>query len=229
MIHINRWSSPSQLIIMVTLVMTLGVGVGRAQLSQPQCALTMSGSRQISGDLVNVSAAGLQVNGVGRDSSGQLQNYVGFLASIVMSPTLDSDQDGLCDENEADNDDDGIEDSDEILGISFDPSVTTDPNNPDTDGDGMSDGQEIVVDTSPTDSASVLAVVALSPGASGIEVHWQGGNSVTQYLMRCEALPPEGSWEPIFTNQPPTTTATSFLDTSCTNAKYFYQINVGRL
>jgi hypothetical protein len=199
-----------------------------AQLSQPQSALTMSGSRQESGALVNISAAGQQVNGVGRDSSGLLQNYTGFLASIVLSPSLDSDQDGVCDENEADNDDDGIEDGAEILGSSFAPSVPTDPNDRDTDGDNMSDGDEIVVGTSPTNTASVLAVAGTTYGDSGIQVTWTGGGSVTQFLMRCETLLPTGVWETIFTNNPPTTSEASFLDTSATNRTYFYRIGVKR-
>jgi hypothetical protein len=200
----------------------------RAQLSQPQSAVTMSGSRQASGALVNISAAGQQVNGVGRDSSGLLQNYTGFLASIVLRPSLDSDQDGVSDENEADNDDDGIEDGAEILGSSFDPSVITDPNNPDTDGDRMSDGDEVFADTNPTNTASLLAVVELVHGVDGVRVDWMGGSSVTQFLMRCESLPPTGTWQAIFTNNPPTTAGVSFLDTSGTNRTQFYQISVKR-
>ena len=199
-----------------------------AQLSQPQSAMTMSGSRQASGNLVSISAAGQQVNGVGRDSSGLLQNYTGFLASIVLSPSLDSDQDGVPDENEADNDDDGIEDGAEILGSSFAPSVPTDPNNPDTDGDYMSDGDEIVVGTSPTNTASVLAVAGITYGESGIQVDWTGGSSVTQFLMRCETLLPTGVWEAIFTNSPPTASEAGFLDTSATNRAYFYRIGIKR-
>jgi hypothetical protein len=224
--HISRKQLPLQMFIIATLIMTLGVRVVRAQLSQPQLALTTSGSRQTSGDLVNVSAAGQQVNGVGRDSSGFLQNYVGFLSSIVLSPSLDSDQDGVCDENEADNDDDGIEDSIELLGSSFTPAVRTDPNNPDTDGDDMSDGDEIAVDTNPTNAASALSVIGIAHGASGGQVHWKGGSSVTQYLMRCETLAPEGAWQTIYTNHPPTTETTSFLDTMGTNDAYFYKIEV---
>ena len=66
----------------------------------------------------------------------------------------DSDDDGIndgdeliigTDPNDADSDDDGITDGDEI-------SQGTDPTNDDTDGDGVSDFNEIENGTDPTDN-----------------------------------------------------------------------------
>lgn len=69
---------------------------------------------------------------------------------------VDSDGDGLTDEEErklgtdphsADTDGDGLSDGDEV-------TLETDPNAVDTDGDGYSDFDEIVEDKDPTDAAS---------------------------------------------------------------------------
>lgn len=65
---------------------------------------------------------------------------------------VDTDGDGICDDDEvtngtdpnnADSDGDGIDDGDE-------EALGTDPNNPDTDGDGVNDGDELVLGTDPT-------------------------------------------------------------------------------
>lgn len=66
--------------------------------------------------------------------------------------TLDSDGDGLTDEeeralgtdpNNPDTDGDGLSDGEEV-------ELGTDPTNPDTDGDGLSDGEEVSLGTDPT-------------------------------------------------------------------------------
>ena len=70
---------------------------------------------------------------------------------------VDSDHDGLSDEEEAtygtdpfkaDTDSDGLTDGDEVI------YFNTDPTNPDTDGDRISDGQEVRVGTDPKDPNS---------------------------------------------------------------------------
>lgn len=64
---------------------------------------------------------------------------------------VDSDGDGICDEDEItngtdpnnpDSDGDGISDGDEV-------TLGTDPNNPDSDGDGVTDGDELLLGTDP--------------------------------------------------------------------------------
>lgn len=64
---------------------------------------------------------------------------------------VDTDSDGLCDDeevmlgtdpNDPDTDGDGINDGDEV-------NMGLDPKNPDTDGDGISDGEELVLGTDP--------------------------------------------------------------------------------
>ncbi len=85
-----------------------------------------------------------------------------------MCTDVDTDGDGICDEDEVtngtdpnnpDSDGDGINDGDEI-------GLGTDPNNPDSDGDGVNDGDELVLGTDPTvadgacaqDSAQAVAI-----------------------------------------------------------------------
>ncbi len=71
----------------------------------------------------------------------------------------DTDNDGVCDEQEikdgtdpldSDSDGDGVSDGDEF-------SLGTDPLNPDTDGDGVSDGDEVTLGTNPTVSDEACA------------------------------------------------------------------------
>ena len=68
---------------------------------------------------------------------------------------VDSDEDGLTDEeeaelgtdpNDADSDDDGLADGNEV-------TLGTDPTSSDTDGDGFADAEEIEEGTSPTDAS----------------------------------------------------------------------------
>ena len=68
------------------------------------------------------------------------------------SDGIDSDGDGISDEDEIeqgtdpnnpDSDGDGLSDGEEL-------NLGTDPNNPDTDGDGLSDGEEVSLGTDPT-------------------------------------------------------------------------------
>jgi hypothetical protein len=85
-----------------------------------------------------------------------------------MCTDIDTDGDGICDEDEVtngtdpnnpDSDGDGINDGDEI-------GLGTDPTNPDTDGDGVNDGDEVTLGTDPTmvdeacaqDSAQAVAI-----------------------------------------------------------------------
>ena len=59
----------------------------------------------------------------------------GLMVSFQDYPVLDSDDDGLSDDEEAD--------------------LGTDPNNPDTDGDGINDGDEVNCGSDPLDPDSV--------------------------------------------------------------------------
>ena len=117
---------------------------------------------------------------VGEEKDGEINGETGEAseASDEEVPVLDSDSDGLTDDqeaelgtdpNNADTDGDGLSDGEEAGGAS-DPlqadtdgdglsdgeeaAANTDPNSADTDGDGADDGLEIDLETDPTDASS---------------------------------------------------------------------------
>lgn len=94
----------------------------------------------------------------------------------------------------------------------------------DSDGDGMLNREEYVADTDPRDSISVLRL-NLRHVAGSSELDWVGGVNATQYLLRATA--PEGPWECIYTNQPPTA-ASEWLEYIEPASGAFYRIRVGR-
>jgi hypothetical protein len=104
-------------------------------------------------------------------------------------------------------------------GAAFDP-------NRDSDGDGMADGKEYVAGTDPTNAVSCLGIEAISVGMGGAWVGWKGGTVATQYLEAGDVA--AGSWRVIFTNVPPTSATTNYLDADATNRLQFYRIKAGR-
>lgn len=84
-------------------------------------------------------------------------NYGGFLSTLTTSK-LDTDGDGLVDENDSDNDNDGIADKDELSTSTFRQGVVTSPNKADTDNDGSNDGAELIAGTDPSQASSRFAI-----------------------------------------------------------------------
>ncbi len=97
----------------------------------------------------------------------------------------------------------------------------------DSDSDGVPTWQEWIGDTNPTNPASALQLTALDSDGSGMRVYWEGGVQARQYLERCTNLA-AGSWMPVFTNEPPTSTTTSFMDSGATHSAGFYRIKAQR-
>ena len=99
----------------------------------------------------------------------------------------------------------------------------------DQDHDGMLTWQEWVSDTDPTDSNSVLRVMAMEPDPGGMRISWEGGTGVWQYLERRQDLGLTNEpWTVIFSNFPPTTINTNRMDAEGTNAPLFYRIRAAR-
>jgi|GEM_PF-5694551 len=139
-----------------------------------------------------------QAGGVDVSAHGSLTHYAGFLAATPLRPDVDSDRDGLCDEFSADN-----------------------------DADGMSDVAELEAGTSPTNKDSLLAITDIKLVNSQRFIFWQGGQTATQWLMRCTRLTATGGdWVVIHTNLPPTNPAEAMLDPTAGNGPWFYRIIV---
>jgi hypothetical protein len=113
-------------------------------------------------------------------ASGGATLYPGFLGGVALAPTLDHDADGLCDEIDADNDNDGLADLDELSGARFPVATPTEVNAADSDGDGASDGAEAAMASNPLDAQSLLRLTRIQtlPGSS-LALAWQAQNGVT--------------------------------------------------
>jgi hypothetical protein len=80
----------------------------------------------------------------------------------------------------------------------------------DNDFDGLNNLEEYVADTRPDSEASRLAITRVDePAAQELYVEWIGGTAATQYVEWTDAL--DSEWLTLFTNLPPTTTATNLL------------------
>lgn len=124
---------------------------------------------------VSVSGATILAGSPGQDANGSASGAIYTFAIAAPPPFIDSDGDGLSDEDELliygtdpfddDTDGDGLTDGAEVLIHGTNPLVIdtdgdgltdlqevllgTDPLNPDTDGDGLLDGAEIAFGTDP--------------------------------------------------------------------------------
>ena len=90
----------------------------------------------------------------------------------------------------ADSDGDGLPDAWEIL---YFGNLTASNGTGDSDGDGMNDAQELIAGTSPTNSASVLAV-QLSTASSANQVSWYGVSGRYYRLEYTDSL--TNGWTP---------------------------------
>src|SRR5262249_14696249 len=98
----------------------------------------------------------------------------------------------------------------------------------DPDHDGMNNLQEFIADTNPTNANSRLSMTSVARGTNRVSVGWSGGTQARQYLQRKPDLSSTSVWINLYTNQPPTSTTGSFLDTSSTNRTGFYRIQAER-
>jgi hypothetical protein len=113
----------------------------------------------------------------------------GLVASnLTISPILDSDGDGLPDDeeiilgtdpNNPDSDGDGLADGDEVI-------VGTDPLDPDTDGDGYNDGVEVGSGTNPRDPPPPPTIWLSSPWSGRVYTPDQTGGGAGWFTVRLE-------------------------------------------
>jgi PKD repeat protein len=98
----------------------------------------------------------------------------------------------------------------------------------DPDGDGMSNWQEYLADTNPTNSASLLALVDISPQTNGLAISWIGGTASIQIVeCRRNLADPGESGTALFTNTPPTAITNTFVDAGL-STNVFYRIKAWR-
>lgn len=112
----------------------------------------------------------------------------GFMESFLLDPGMDNDGDGIADENDPDDDNDGLCDTQEIDGTAFDPVTPTSPFLIDTDGDGVSDSIEVLSGTDPLDSRSVFEIASIGRDLSGVHITWNSREWLTYDLLRGSSL-----------------------------------------
>jgi predicted outer membrane repeat protein len=97
----------------------------------------------------------------------------------------------------------------------------------DADTDRMNNWQEWICGTEPTNSLSVLSMLAPSSAVSGVTVNWQGVSNRT-YVLECSTnilVPP--AFTPIQSNIVGQAGTTSFTDTNAAGAgPFFYRVGV---
>jgi hypothetical protein len=118
----------------------------------------------------------------GQRSSATHWEHVGMLASFLHHASLDHDGDGIPDEDDWDDDNDGLRDSGELVGVAFTPLTPSDPLSGDSDGDGASDGQEAAAGTNPTDASSAFRIAEVRQEGATFVITWQGREGVSYDL-----------------------------------------------
>ncbi|MCC6821406.1 MAG: hypothetical protein IT579_11800 [Verrucomicrobia subdivision 3 bacterium] len=97
----------------------------------------------------------------------------------------------------------------------------------DDDGDGMNNYGEWRSDTIPTNTLSVLRMVSATNSPTGVKVTWQSVFTRLYWLERATNLSSTSPFQTIATNRSGGASATTFTDTSATNAgPYFYRVGV---
>jgi hypothetical protein len=127
----------------------------------------------ISNTAVSSASVSGQDQPVGIATNGSFTSYGGFIYTFVLQPTNDHDSDLIADEVDVDDDNDGLNDTDELSGSRFDPQTSTDPFSDDSDDDGVSDRDEARAGTNPKDAGSQFAVTDMSIETNMIRVSWK--------------------------------------------------------
>jgi hypothetical protein len=97
----------------------------------------------------------------------------------------------------------------------------------DADGDGMNNWQEWIAGTNPTNSASVLTMLATSTAAPGVRVTWQSVSGRTYFLQRSTNLSGQSPFSAIRSNLAGQAGSTSYSDATATNGgPFFYRVGV---
>jgi hypothetical protein len=128
----------------------------------------------------------------------------------------------------ADSDSDGMADAWEVwAGLNPLNGAGNDGAAGDPDGDGRENHDEYLADTQPTNAASVLRISGVAITSIGPRIFWQGGVNAVQHLEKLSA-PNAVTGAIVFTNLPPTATASDFTDAWSASQSAFYRVRAFR-
>lgn len=113
----------------------------------------------------------------------------GFLRSFLVNPNRDTDGDGVPDEIDPDNDQDGLEDEEELSGTAFNGLAVTDPNRSDTDGDGVGDAGEADAGTDPLDPDRYLRFTRIETPDGNLRLAWEARDGRRYRIYNLAAWP----------------------------------------
>ena len=188
----NRQGSKtaSAMVFVVSLLLVVfSVNSGDAFAITMDAAVFNSGGGWTSNSAVrSIASIGEGIGGYYMAGTGY-QTYHGSLNEFVLEPGEDTNGNGICDENDPDDDADGISDILELAGTQFDPTTPTNPKVTDSDNDGYSDVDEAAMGTNPLDANSLLQVVAISRESIGnVVVTWEGRESYDYEIISADTV-----------------------------------------
>jgi hypothetical protein len=209
-----------------------------ATLSNATYVVDSAGGWSSGGTYSNLSVIA-QSGGMVISASNSVVNYSGFLNTFVLNTELDTDNDGIADELDPDNDDDGLADIDELAGSAFDPATVTDLNLSDTDGDGMSDLVEASSGTDPLDASVLLHFTSVESSGDDLVLGWQARSNWTYRIRASDSIIDDGDFTNIVVSSvlvtnsasPPWYVTTNFyrqVGASANHAKRFYIIEANK-
>lgn len=146
------------------------------------------GTARLSAGADALHSAGGQGQPVPALRSGSTVLYQGFLGGAVLRSDLDTDGDGIADETDPDNDGDGLMDLSELSGEDFEPDTSTGVNDADSDDDGATDGEELAMLSNPQNQDSLLEFTMLGVQGNDMTLRWKARASQEYQLEWGSAL-----------------------------------------
>jgi hypothetical protein len=180
--------------LVLALVLCASASQVRAQSFTNSSAILDSSGQATGGGVYSQIGGSGQPGGITSSAGGPFVNFAGFFNTFALRPKLDTDRDGLANEFDLDNDNDGLTDIAELTGSAFVPTTLTDVNNPDSDVDWFSDGEEAAAGTDPTSLASLLKITSIRSTTNGVVVGWIARSNSTYQVKRGSTLAGGGAF-----------------------------------
>ena len=176
-----------QTVAIACLVLGGVIGKTYGQTTEEARVFASTGGLHGNAAFLGISCVGQQ-GPVGTNSAIVLRGFSGFLRAFLLHPGLDTDGDGLADENDFDDDNDALTDLEELLGPEPGAPLLSDPLVADTDGDGADDGAEYAAGTNPNNDQSLLAILGIESSGGGDVVVWRSRDARRYELLYGNSL-----------------------------------------